>query len=117
MLSVTYNSDITLMNKCLVSLISRISIAEKYNSLRKECKRFYLLSFGIVEFNVRWIRCSLYCVTDYVYYNFIKNTPHNLRSGQKYDIIELSASIRTPGWSTMSRLQLQMCMIRKLLMI
>lgn len=46
-------------------------VAERYSALRRECKRFYWLSFELVEFNIKWVRCSLYCLSDASYYWFI----------------------------------------------
>ena len=47
-------------------------VSDRYNSLRQECKKFYLLSFGIIEFNMRGVRCALYCLCDKIYYFLIK---------------------------------------------
>lgn len=65
---------VSLMNIAYETLdLKDVKVAERYNSLRKECKRTYLLSFGIIEFNMRWIRCSLYYYSDLVYYWFIRS--------------------------------------------
>ncbi|MBR1563678.1 MAG: glycosyltransferase family 2 protein [Ruminococcus sp.] len=65
---------INLMNAAYGALdLKDAQVAERYNSLRKECKRFYWLSFGLVEFNMRWVRCSMYCLSDATYYYLIKS--------------------------------------------
>ena len=60
---------INLMNAAYGTLdFKDTQVAERYNSLKKECKRFYWLSFGLVEFNMWWVRCSMYCLSDVIYH-------------------------------------------------
>lgn len=64
---------INLMNTAYGKLdFKNNQVSDRYKSLRKECKKFYLLSFGIFELNRQGIRCALYCLCDAIYYSLIK---------------------------------------------